>query len=128
MVFLCFSGFEAQWKSVCSHFLCTLRLLPWPKWSRVPTPGCFWKNTLYECVPGHFLCTFFIILFMSVIKGWPNKLKLKRSSISLISAIITYLPKSKTDKRKSLLGSSKGSDEDEAVTEVCLLVLNIYHT
>ncbi|KAE8126176.1 hypothetical protein FH972_020919 [Carpinus fangiana] len=33
-------------------------------------------------------------------------------------SIITYLPKTKTDKRKSLLGSSKGSDEGEAVTEV----------
>ncbi|XP_062158409.1 uncharacterized protein LOC133865908 [Alnus glutinosa] len=33
-------------------------------------------------------------------------------------SIITYLPKSKTDKRKSLLGSSKGSDEGEALTEV----------
>lgn len=32
--------------------------------------------------------------------------------------IVTYLPKSRTDKRKSLLGSSKGSDEGEAVTEV----------
>jgi hypothetical protein len=57
-----------------------------------------------------------------------KQIKIKRSSISLISAIVTYLPKSRTDKRKSLLGSSKGSDEGEAVTEVCLLVLNIFHT
>ncbi|XP_028094585.1 cleft lip and palate transmembrane protein 1 homolog [Camellia sinensis] len=32
--------------------------------------------------------------------------------------VVTYLPKSKTDKRKSLLGSSKDSSEDAAVPEV----------
>ncbi|KAG2668555.1 hypothetical protein I3843_15G160500 [Carya illinoinensis] len=32
--------------------------------------------------------------------------------------VVTYLPKSKADKRKSLLGNSKGSDEVETVTEV----------
>ncbi|KAB1228195.1 hypothetical protein CJ030_MR5G008792 [Morella rubra] len=33
-------------------------------------------------------------------------------------SLVTYLPKSKEDKRKSLLGNSKGSDEGETVTEV----------
>ncbi|KAF5469667.1 hypothetical protein F2P56_013722 [Juglans regia] len=32
--------------------------------------------------------------------------------------VVTYLPKSRADKRKSLLGNSKGSDEVETVTEV----------
>ncbi|KAG6628195.1 cleft lip and palate transmembrane protein 1 homolog [Carya illinoinensis] len=33
-------------------------------------------------------------------------------------SVVTYLPKSKADKRKSLLGNSKGSDEVETVIEV----------
>ena len=38
--------------------------------------------------------------------------------LSVILAIVAYLPKSKADKRKSLLGGSKGSEEGEMVSEV----------
>lgn len=35
------------------------------------------------------------------------------------AAVVTYLPKAKANKKKSLLGNSKGTNEDEAVSEVC---------
>lgn len=42
-----------------------------------------------------------------------------RLPLSLISAVVIYLPKSKADKRKSLLGNSKNSDENVKASEVC---------
>ena len=47
------------------------------------------------------------------------------SSLFLISAVVIYMPKSKSDKRRSLLGDSKGSSEGATesegatVSEVC---------
>lgn len=37
----------------------------------------------------------------------------------MILAIVAYLPKSKADKRRSLLGGSKEPEEGEMVSEVC---------
>jgi len=37
-----------------------------------------------------------------------------------ISAVATYLPKRKADKKKSLLGNPKDSDESHVEVEVCL--------
>jgi len=37
----------------------------------------------------------------------------------LVSAVVTYLPKSKADKKKSLLGSSPDSTEAQVTSKVC---------
>lgn len=57
------------------------------------------------------------------LKKKKNKSALKISSISLISAIVAYFPKSRADKKKSLLGN-KDSDEGGTVTKVCPLLLS----
>lgn len=37
----------------------------------------------------------------------------------LVSAVVTFLPKSKADKKKSLLGSSPDSSEAQVTSKVC---------
>lgn len=40
----------------------------------------------------------------------------------LVSAVVIYLPKSKADKKKSLLGGSPDSSEGQVTSEVCYLL------
>lgn len=47
------------------------------------------------------------------------------SIVLLISAIVIHLPKSKAGKKRSLLGSSKDSDEDVTITEACFFLFDI---
>jgi len=41
------------------------------------------------------------------------------SLFMLVSAVVTYLPKSKADKKKSLLGGSPDSSEAQVTSKVC---------
>lgn len=43
-------------------------------------------------------------------------------------AVVVYLPKSKSDKRKSLLGNPDGSGDDEKVFEVFVMFFSLSDT
>ncbi|CAK9156049.1 unnamed protein product [Ilex paraguariensis] len=50
------------------------------------------------------------------------------ASFGRTHSIVAYLPKSKADKRKSLLGDSKGSAESATLSEVGFVVLYVFGT
>ena len=52
-----------------------------------------------------------------------KKLVYKVSLFFLASAVVTYLPKTKADKKKSLLGNSPDSSEGQVTSKVCSLLI-----
>lgn len=44
----------------------------------------------------------------------------------MYTAIVIYLPKSKADKKKSLLGNSEGSGDDEKISEVSVMFFTFW--
>jgi len=56
-----------------------------------------------------------------------KKVVYEMSLFLLVSAVVTYLPKSKADKKKSLLGSSPDSSEAQVASKVCYLLSYFYN-
>ena len=56
------SGIEAQWHSLCPHFLCTIWISTRSQWSWVPASCCLWKNTSYDSFHAHHVHLFFLHL------------------------------------------------------------------
>lgn len=106
-------GPQAQWFFVCSCLLCPLGLPCGPYGSWIWAYICIWEDTLYD----------FSFIAWTVLLHWSYIFMEQWLYSTCHLAIVTFLPKSKAGKKKSLLGDSEESEKEAPPEVAAILVL-----
>lgn len=87
------------------------------------------NTSICLCLGGHIVRLSSLVCFVNFVFNFFHLITVKVVSKSYItilnsnlpfgSAVVTYLPKSNVDKKRSLLGDTKGTDEAKPVTQAC---------